>query len=299
MAKTFGLGRGLDALIPQRHGLHGDGVAPQAGAPGEVNISDVRANPGQPRTTFDDDALRELAASIREHGVIQPLIVSRSIGTGVPPYTLIAGERRWRAAMLASLKRVPVVIKDVSPQQMVELALVENIQRADLNAIEEALAFQVLINDYDLTHDQLAQRVGKSRVAITNTLRLLKLPEQIQQLLLEGRLTEGHARVLLGLTDAVDQFVVVDEIIKKGLSVRQTEELARRMSTPKKAAKSSAPGARMENTSEYENRLRQALGTKVGIERSRKGGRIVIEFYSDEEFNSVYGRIVGSPTGRD
>ena len=292
MAKGFGLGRGLDALIPQRSSFTGEITTPHAIAQTEVSISDVRPNPDQPRSVFDDDKLRELAASIKEHGIIQPLIVCRSIGTGVPPFTLIAGERRWRAAMLASIKKIPVVIKDVSPQQMVEMALVENIQRADLNAVEEALAYQALVSEFDLTHDQLAQRIGKSRVAITNTLRLLKLPEQIQQLLLDGRLTEGHARVLLGLTDAVDQFVVVDEIIKKGLSVRQTEELARRIAAPKRTPKATAPPPKMDNAREYESRLREALGTRVGIERSRKGGRIVIDFYSDEEFTAVYARII-------
>ncbi len=292
MAKTFGLGRGLDALIPQRSTPVSDISLAPFGASTEVAIGDVRANPEQPRSVFDDEKLRELSASIKEHGVIQPLIVSRSIGTGVPPYTLIAGERRWRAAMLASLKKVPVVIKDVSPQQTMEMALVENIQRADLNAVEEALAFQSLVNEFDLTHDQLAQRVGKSRVAVTNTLRLLKLPDQIQQLLLEGRLTEGHARVLLGLSDAVDQFVVVDEIIKKALSVRQAEEMARRMASPKRPQKTAEAETKIDNAREYETRLRETLGTKVGIERSRKGGRIVIEFYSDEEFTTVFSKIV-------
>ncbi len=290
MPPKTGLGRGLDALIP------GASEA-EAGRGGviEIAVTEIRANPRQPRMVRGQEALQleELAASIREHGVIQPLIVTRTQGPGAP-YTLIAGERRWRAAQLAGLTHVPVILKDATPQEMLEIALIENIQRNDLSPLEEAAAFQQLINEFGLTPDMVAERVGKSRVAIYNTLRLLKLPGQVQAALMQGDITEGHARALLGLSSAVDQLVALEEIKKRGLNVRQTEELIRRMNSPKTTSKKAARDREWQGAKEYESRLRDALGTKVSLVRGRKGGRIVIEFYSDEELGAIFEKIVGS-----
>jgi len=290
MAPKPGLGRGLGALIPGANEIE----ASRAGVV-EIAVTDIRANPRQPRLVRGQEALQleELAASIREHGVIQPLIVTRTEGPGAP-YTLVAGERRWRAAQLAGLARVPAIIKEVTPQEMLEIALVENIQRNDLSPLEEAAAFQQLINEFGLTPDAVAERVGKSRVAIYNTLRLLKLPGQIQAALMQGEISEGHARALLSLSSAVDQLAVLNEIKAHDLNVRQTEELIRRLNSPKTTEKKAQRDQRWQGAKEYESRLREALGTKVALMRSRKGGRIIIEFYSEEEFEALYEKLIGS-----
>ena len=289
MAHKPGLGRGLGALIPGANDLEASrfGIT-------EIAVTDIRANPRQPRLVRGQEALEleDLAASIKEHGVIQPLIVTRTEGAGAP-YTLVAGERRWRAAQLAGLTHVPAIIKEVTPQEMLEIALVENIQRNDLSPLEEAAAFQQLINEFGLTPDAVAERVGKSRVAIYNTLRLLKLPGQAQAALMQGEISEGHARALLSLSSAVDQLAVLEEIKKHSLSVRQTEELIRRLNTPKTTAQKAQRDQRWQGAKEYESRLREVLGTKVALMRSRKGGRIIIEFYSDEEFEAIYDKLVG------
>ncbi|MCS7061351.1 MAG: ParB/RepB/Spo0J family partition protein [Anaerolineae bacterium] len=301
MPKPIGLGRGLDSLIP---GATEAKVSAEDGnARGEMRgiveiaVGEIRANPRQPRLSRGIEALKldELAASIREHGVIQPLIVTRTQGPGAP-FTLIAGERRWRAAQLAGLTHVPAIIKEAAPQDMLELALIENIQRSDLSPLEEAAAYQQLINEFGLTQEQVAERVGKSRVAITNTVRLLKLPGQAQAALMQGVISEGHARALLSLSSSIDQLAALDQIVARGLNVRQTEELVRRMTQPISAATHSNghTAQRWEGAKEYESKLRAALGTRVSLQRSRKGGRIVIEFYSDEEFASIYERIVGA-----
>jgi len=302
MPKPIGLGRGLDSLIPGASDAGPENaVAPtkDGDARGviEIAVNEIRANPRQPRLSRGVEALKldELAASIREHGVIQPVIVTRTQGPGAP-FTLVAGERRWRAAQLAGLTHLPAIVKDIAPQQMLELALIENIQRSDLSPLEEAAAYQQLINDFGLTQEQVAERVGKSRAAVTNTVRLLKLPGQAQAALMQGVISEGHARALLGLASSVDQLVALDEIVKNSLNVRQAEELVRRMTQPAPAAprpNGRAP-ERWEGAREYESKLRAALGTRVSLQRSRKGGRIVIEFYSDEEFASIYERIVGN-----
>jgi len=290
MTPKPGLGRGLGALIPGANEIE----ASRAGVV-EIAVTDIRANPRQPRLVRGQEALQleELAASIREHGVIQPLIVTRTEGPGAP-YTLVAGERRWRAAQLAGLARVPAIIKEVTPQEMLEIALVENIQRNDLSPLEEAAAFQQLINEFGLTPDAVAERVGKSRVAIYNTLRLLKLPGQIQAALMQGEISEGHARALLSLSSAVDQLAVLNEIKAHDLNVRQTEELIRRLNSPKTTEKKAQRDQRWQGAKEYESRLREALGTKVALVRSRKGGRIIIEFYSEEEFEAIYEKLIGS-----
>lgn len=282
--KKGGLGRGLGALLPDS-----DTLASAGSGLTEVPIQSIRPNPHQPRSTFDETALQELAASIREHGLIQPLIVVRA---GEDRYTLIAGERRWRASQIARLETVPVLIKDAAPHQMLELALIENVQRADLNSLEEALAYKQLSDEFGLTQDQVAQRVGKSRVAITNTLRLLKLPEPIKARLADGTISEGHARALLMLNDSATQQRILTQIIKNDLNVRQTEELARRLSEHHPAAaKPPAPNRISPDTRALEDRLRRSLGTKVNLFRSKKGGTIVIHYYSEEELDSIYRQI--------
>jgi ParB family chromosome partitioning protein len=289
MNKKIGLGKGLGALLP------GSGEASAPSGLTEVPVRSVVPNPQQPRTQFDEQALRELADSIREHGLIQPLIVTR---VGEDQYALIAGERRWRAAQLAGLETVPIVIKDVAPQQMLEMALVENVQRSDLNALEEALAYKHLSEEFGLTQDQIAQRVGKSRVAVSNTLRLLKLPDPIKARLADNLISEGHARALLTITDAAVQQRLLSQIVKNGLSVRQTEELVRRLmddhpSVDKPARKSARHRSGGADTRALEEGMRRALATKVILSRSKRGGTIMIHFYSEEELDAIYRRIVG------
>ncbi|MCS7087919.1 MAG: ParB/RepB/Spo0J family partition protein [Thermoflexales bacterium] len=292
MAPKIGLGRGLDALLPANPA--GEAQASTQGSIVELPVHEIRANPRQPRMARGQEALNleELAASIREHGVLQPIIVTRTQGEGAP-YTLIAGERRWRAAQLAGLTHIPAIIKEVSSREQLELALIENIQRSDLSPLEEANAYQQLINEFGMTQELVADRVGKSRAAVANAIRLLKLPGQIQAALMQGEITEGHARALLGLSSAADQLAVLQEIRSRGLNVRQTEELVRRMTSGTPRSKKIERHEHWREAREYEARLREALQTKVSLQRSRKGGRIVIEFYSDEEFQVLFERLVG------
>lgn len=276
-----GLGKGLAALIP----------ATEAG-PGltEVPVGTIVPNPRQPRQALDPQALQELADSIQEHGLIQPLIVSQLQESGGARYQLIAGERRWEAAKLAGLSKVPVIVKEVTPQQTLELALVENLQRADLNPLEEAAAYQQLVEEFGLTQAQVAQKVGKSRVTVTNAIRLLRLPDEVKEELLQGRISEGHARALLTLEEIDDQLKVLKAIVERGLNVRQTEEMVRRLATnsrPKPPDQFPTP-----ETKALENEFREALGTKVRLFRSKKGGKLVIRFYSEEELQAIYSLIV-------
>ena len=288
--RKSGLGKGLDALIPAEE------EAPvTATAPGviQVPLSAITPNPHQPRSPIRDQDLVELAASIEEHGVIQPLIVAQA----ADGYQLIAGERRWRASRLAGLSLVPVVVKEAAPKEMLELALVENIQRSDLNALEEAQAYRQLMEEFDLTQEQVAKRVGKSRTAVANTLRLLNASRAVQQALLEGKISEGHARALLGLEKAEAQKNALDVVQNKGLNVRQTEDLVRRRLGEKEKPKrkpSRKTQARREETKALEDDFRSALDTKVELARDGEGGRLVIHFYSDEELDALYERIVGS-----
>jgi ParB family chromosome partitioning protein len=281
MGRRRGLGKGLEALIPVAE-------EPKGGV-NQVPISTISPNPMQPRTTLDPEALEELAASIREHGVIQPLIVTQQ---GPEQYRIIAGERRWQAARMAGLATVPVIVKEATPQQFLELALVENIQRADLNPLEEAAAFRQLVEEFELTQEQVAERVGKSRVAVTNTMRLLRLPVEVQQALADGVIREGHARALLALSAPEAQVAALKTVVKKGLNVRQTEELVRRLLAeppPKKVLDPVSPEIQA-----LEEEFRDTLGTKVNLYRNRKGkGRLVIHFYSEEELQAIYDVIIG------
>jgi ParB family chromosome partitioning protein len=279
--KKGGLGKGLGALLPE--------TDVNAGL-SEVPVGAIAPNPHQPRAHIDEERLRELAESIREHGLIQPLVVMRASDGA---YTLIAGERRWRAAKLIGLDSVPVVVKDVAPQHMLELALVENVQRADLNPLEEAQAYRQLIEEFGLTQEQVSQRVGKSRVAVANTLRLLKLPEPVLQRLADASISEGHARALLMLNDTAHMQRLVSQIVEGALSVRQLEEQVRRLNAGSKPQpkKRKATGALSANTRALEDRMRRALGTKVNLFRTRRGGKVVIHFYSEDELDAIYRRI--------
>ncbi len=285
-----GLGRGLGALLPP-------GV-PAALAPGvrEIDVDAIVPNPRQPRHKSNPKDVRELADSIKEHGLIQPLIVTPVAGvtSDEPRFQLIAGERRWTAARIAGLPRVPVIVRGATPQEMLEIALVENIQRADLNALEEANAYKQLMDDFGMTQEQVAIKVGKDRVTVANALRLLKLPQDIQLAIVDESITEGHARAIQTLADERQQKALLGAVIANVLSVRQTEETARRMNEKPKAKKKKSDEREMPAaTRALEEDFRKALGTKVQVYRSKKGGKIVVHFYSDEELEAIYEKIVG------
>jgi ParB family chromosome partitioning protein len=271
-----GLGKGLEALIPSAPGVN------------EVAIDSIVPNPRQPRQSLDPQALEELATSIREQGLVQPLVVTEA----ADGYQLLVGERRWRAAKLAGLDVVPVVVRDVSPQQMLELALVENLQREDLNPLETASAYQQLVDEFGLTQQQVADKVGKNRVTVTNTLRLLKLPTEVKDALLQGEITEGHARAMLRLPSQKDQLGVLQAVLKGAFSVRQTEQLVRRLA--EEPRHKPQPPEKAPELRALEDDFRQALGTKVNLTRGSKGGRLVIYFYSEEELQAIHDLIVGN-----
>jgi ParB family chromosome partitioning protein len=280
--RAQGLGRGLAALIPQR-------PASQSGAI-EIPLAGIRPNPNQPRRHFSDAELATLAASIREHGVLQPILVTETIDG----YQLVAGERRVRAATEAGLDRIPAIVRHLDERSQLEFALIENLQREDLDPIEAAHGFRQLVNVFGLTHEDIAARVGRARSTVANTLRLLDLAPVVQEAIAEGRVTEGHGRALGGLS-VEHQEHVLGAVIDQDLSVRQTEELVRRVREPKQTRE---PDAAPASTSDpelerVEEDLRRALGTKVSLARSRRGGRIVIEFYSDEELGRLYERLTG------
>lgn len=281
MPPKRGLGRGLDALFTTTE-------TPTTGVT-QLPVSAIRRNPRQPRLQFNPIELEELVTSIREHGVIQPLVVAQGPAAG--QYILIAGERRLEASKIAGLPTVPVIVREASDQQLLELALVENIQRADLGPLETAQAYKHLVEDFNLSHEEIAAKVGKKRTTVSNTLRLLKLPQRIQEGLAKTEIDEGHARALLALPTAQAQLAAFDTVLRNQLNTRQTEELVRRLqghkearpARPTKHAESEAIAARM----------REALGTKVALKRGRKGGTIVIHFYSDEELNAIAEAILG------
>ena len=288
MSKKRGLGKGLDALIPSGSAdLWGarPELAAQSGLV-ELAPEEIVPNPHQPRAPIDEAQLAELAASIKEHGLIQPVIVTR-VGDS---YQLIAGERRWRAAQQAGLERIPALVKETTAQEMLELALVENIQRADLNVLEEAAAYRQLMKEFGLTQEEVAQKVGKSRSAVANVVRLLGLPARIQAALLDGRVSEGHGRQLVRLPTVEAQEAGLATILKRSLSVRQTEELVDRLLGEKRVVKRRPASPEIRSV---EEQLRQRLGTKVDVSHGRNGGRIVIHYYSDEELDSLLGLIGG------
>ncbi|MEZ4736222.1 MAG: ParB/RepB/Spo0J family partition protein [Caldilineaceae bacterium] len=298
-----GLGRGLGALIVDTSAAatpEPTADVPKAGVQ-LCAIDAIQPNPKQPRVAFAEDALQELATSIRTHGIIQPLIVTENPQTP-GAYWLIAGERRWRAARLADLTEIPVLVREASPQQLLELALIENIQRADLNAIEEGSAYLTLIEEFGLTHGEIAERVGKSRSAITNTVRLCQAPEHLQQAVVDDLISAGHARALLGLKVESLLDAVLQQVIEQALNVRQTEALVKRFTEVTSSAEDEAPpeDANAESAvdedqlSYLENRFRSALGTRVNLSRNANGsGRLVIHFYNDEDLDNIFQRITG------
>jgi ParB family chromosome partitioning protein len=272
-SRRSGLGRGLGALIPN--------LRP---AVEEVDVDLIAPNPQQPRSVFNAESLAELAESIREHGIIQPLIVSRPEMPGSAPYQLIAGERRLLAARQAGLAKVPVIVKEASPQALLELALVENLQRQDLGPLEEAAAFRRLAEEFELTQEGIAARVGRSRSAVANSLRLLTLPDEIQASLARGEISAGHARALLGIDDPAEQRLAWRRIVEGGLNVRDAEGLGKKgRRAPRKR-----PSAEL---AAIEESLRASLGTRVDLRKGRRGGRLVLYFFSDEELDAIIDKL--------
>ncbi len=286
--KRPGLGKGLDALIPMDESQESILAESNLGA-SEIATDLITPNPRQPRAKFSEEGISELSASIREHGIIQPLIVTQEI-EGLA-YTLIAGERRLMAAKKAGLEKVPVVIREASDQQRLELALIENLQRADLSPLETAEAYHQLATDFSLNHGEIADRVGKSRVAVTNTLRLLNLPPSVKQALVQGQVSEGHARALLSLPSTQAQAAALQSIIERQLNVRQTEELVRKLSGEKPVT--TPKPAPMPEIVALEEKLESALGTRVKMKHGKEGGTITIHYYSDEELNALIDRFSG------
>lgn len=284
MALKKGLGKGLDIMIPEQIVENDIGKQDHVSRETFIHINEIEPNKSQPRKRFEEDALQELADSIKQYGVIQPLILQKR----EKYYEIIAGERRWRAARLAGLKEVPAIIKDYSPQEMVEIALIENIQREDLNSIEEAQTYQRLIEEFNLKQDEVAEKVSKSRAAVTNSLRLLKLEERVQQMLIDDMLTNGHARALLPIEDGEKQYITACKVFDEKLSVRDTEKLVKQIITEK-------PEKEIASTTEdsfiyrdLEERIRTIIGTKVSIHKKHKNtGRIEIEYYSDEDLERI------------
>ena len=282
MPQRSGLGRGLGALIPGgENPLAENGVM-------LVPVDLVLPNPRQPRSAMQPEELKELTASIREHGVLQPLIVTPGDMEG--RYVLIAGERRLQAARLAGLASVPVLVRQATDQQRLELAIIENVQRSDLSALEQAEAFRQLAEDFSLSHEDIAAQVGKSRVAVTNTLRLLKLPDAVKNALIEDRISEGHARALLALPTPEAQTAALRTVLNQDLNVRQTEELVRKLGGEKPPRKAQPPV--VPEVVALEERLRTGLGTKVILRSGRKGGTVTIHYYSNEELDALVGRLL-------
>ncbi len=294
--KRTGLGQGLGALIPS-------GNTPptnrpdltQSGQTGlrEIPIDSILRNPYQPRSEFDRDKIEELAASVREYGVLQPLIVTElEEGAIGERFRLIAGERRWRAAKQAGLQMVPVVVREASERDILEWALIENIQREDLNPLEEALAYQQMAELGDLTHEEVADRVGKNRSTVTNTMRLLQLPEPLQEMVRKGDLSEGHARNLLGLKQASLMMEVAQRVLKDELNVRQTEELVKRIKQGV-SERSQKENRLSVHDRDLEKQFTSALRTQVELRRQKNGGRLVIYFKDEDDLQNIYDTLIG------
>ena len=300
--KKSGLGKGLDSLIPNKKNDISDSKvekkqekendSPKSGEI-MVRINEVEPNRDQPRKDFDEDALMELADSIRQFGILQPLLVQKKKNY----YEIIAGERRWRAAKLAGIKEVPVIVKDYTDQEIVEISLIENIQRENLNPIEEAMAFKRLLQEFQLKQDEVAERVSKSRTAVTNSMRLLKLSPRVQQMIIDDMISTGHARALLAIDDEEQQFILANKIFDEKLSVRETEKLVKALKNPKKEVKKE----KSEHTFIYENieeQIKNIMGTKVSVNQKANGkGKIEIEYYSEEELERIYDLLMTIPRG--
>ncbi len=288
MAARKGLGKGIDAMISGDNTKTKQVVKEVVKEVDTIDINKIEPNNNQPRKNFNEDKIHELAESIKQHGLIEPLIVQKG-KKGF--YTIIAGERRWRAAREAGVKEIPVVVKDYSDQQVMEIALIENIQREDLNAIEEAEAYDRLIRDFNLKQDEVAERVSKSRVAITNSLRLLKLDERVREMIIEDKIKSGHARALLGVSDGDEQYKLAVMIFDNSMSVRETEKMVKKYLADKKKP---VKEVREKDTQteliykDYEEKLKSVIGTKVNINNKGKGkGKIEIEYFSTDEFDRI------------
>jgi len=280
-----GLGSGLDFLYDEN--------AADVQVKKTLRLSELEPNRDQPRKDFDEDALMELADSIRQFGILQPLLVQKKKNY----YEIIAGERRWRAAKLAGIKEVPIIVKDYTDQEIVEISLIENIQRENLNPIEEAMAFKRLLQEFQLKQDEVAERVSKSRTAVTNSMRLLKLSPRVQQMIIDDMISTGHARALLAIDDEEQQFILANKIFDEKLSVRETEKLVKALKNPKKEVKKEKP----EHTFIYENieeQIKNIMGTKVSVNQKANGkGKIEIEYYSEEELERIYDLLMTIPRG--
>ena len=308
MADNARLGKGLGALFGNSAAAPAAPAAPGASITDIVTpthtltvpVGDIDPNPRQPRQTLDDGALASLAESVREHGIIQPIIVVMRPGSANsdgPRYQIIAGERRWQAAKMAGLKTIPVVVKNASPQQMLEMALIENIQREDLNPIEMARAYQMLLDEYNLTQEEIARRVGKDRTTVTNAIALLRLPQEVQDKLLQGleTFTAGHAKALIGILNPEDQIHLMNQIISLSLTVRQAEDAARNMKdaalrlvSDRKGSKHGSPDTRA-----LEEEFLRAISMKVALKRTPKGsGTLTITFSNEDELNALYELLV-------
>lgn len=288
MAARKGLGKGIDAMISGDNTKTKQVVKEVVKEVDTIDINKIEPNNNQPRKNFNEDKIHELAESIKQHGLIEPLIVQKGKKDF---YTIIAGERRWRAAREAGVKEIPVVVKDYSDQQVMEIALIENIQREDLNAIEEAEAYDRLIRDFNLKQDEVAERVSKSRVAITNSLRLLKLDERVREMIIEDKIKSGHARALLGVSDGDEQYKLAVMIFDNSMSVRETEKMVKKYLADKKKP---VKEVREKDTQteliykDYEEKLKSVIGTKVNINNKGKGkGKIEIEYFSADEFDRI------------
>lgn len=281
MTRQSGLGRGLDALIETSQHAADQGVH-------NVPIENISANPRQPRSNFDEEGIKELSTSIKKHGVIQPIIVTLDPSQS-DRFILVAGERRLIAAQKAGLQSIPIIIREVTDRERLEIALIENLQRSDLNPLEEAEAYRQLIEDFNLTHEEIAARVTKSRAEVTNTLRLLALAPKVQDALIEGGITKGHARAIVSLPNWQAQNAVLRSVMEKDLNVRQTEELVKRISGQKTTPRLKPD--RAPEIAALENELRAQLGAKVSVKQYRRGGSITIRYFSDEELNDILSRI--------
>lgn len=286
MSKKFGLGKGLNALIPEDTVI----LEPKKGKDKNgdngyslIDINLIKSNESQPRKSFDDEKIMELSESIKSNGIIQPLILRKD----KDEYIIVAGERRWRAAKYIGIKEIPAVIMDLTEKQILEISLIENIQREDLNSIEEAIAYKKLITDFDLTQEQLSKRIGKSRVAITNTMRLLNLSEDVQQYIIEGVISEGHGRALLAITDSKLQCELAQNVIDDKLSVRELEFLIRKLKTKSEPSKSKAKKETNPYYKEVIEKLENYFGTKVNVTNKNNKGKIEIEYYSEEDLQRI------------
>ncbi len=287
MAKKTGLGKGLDSLIPVHNNTEKEKAVVEKVVEKKTDtvlrITEIEPNKGQPRKNFNEDALEELADSIKQFGLIQPLVVQKRDGY----YEIIAGERRWRAAKKAGLKEVPVIIRDYTDEEMMEIALIENLQREDLNPIEEAQAYKKLINDYKLKQDEIAEKVSKSRVAITNSMRLLKLSEKVQDMIVDEMISSGHGRALLALNDKKMQEELANRIFDEKLSVRETEQIVKALNNPKEKKKKEEYSDNFVYE-KIENEFKEIIGTNVSIKRkSQDKGKIEIEYYSTEDLERI------------